>query len=1045
MYLLFSDLHLSAKTLDTCMEVLRRVHSEALARNCPVYFLGDFFDTVYNKGTLPVDILNTLLRFFSIEWKIPLIMLVGNHDMFDAAETEHGLAFLPHTNPLIKVIDEPTRIGDELWVPWRRSVETINHILAENADAKVIFGHFDIIGFKLSHARLSTEGVNESSFPKDVPVYSGHYHTPQGHGNIQYIGSPYQLTLSEAEDQKQFIVLNENYRITETIPVDIGRKQFKWTTSELIQRSSILKKEDRVSITMSEPDGMITKLVEELQSKGIEIVLKQLSKPISTRIKNVGTMTNKELFEEYGNLHSIDKESEAWHDTIEWLSKHRGNNNQDVKRVIPERIQIEGFGPFIGPVNLPLTSNGLTLVSGKNDREDSSNGAGKSLVTAGAWLWAMTGITDGRAALLFGDDKTSIVNKSVGKTSVTVTGTVDRCVWAVTRVLETSPKRKHELYVSLNGTDLTKATIAATQNTIGSNIFGLQNMSSSGLCDWLLRNSVWSQSSVSRWLEVSEAQAKNEIKKIANLTIWEDLFQWSKLELKESKSLLTSHSSTLKMQIQLFENSETQLLNFINRKNKWLDEHQRKIEESFEHLEEYKEKIDPILSEQLIRPEMPPESAQTDLSNLKQLYNEKYEKSIRTKYTMENLIKNLPEKWLTYSETELQERQDALEQIKTEDLEILKDKTDQSFSAYISRNEKYQQSKEALKLFIDGGTCKTCNRTFGEPQERKKHTIKLRSDVESCKEALIISKKKHSDDKKRHEDTVIRQMAHDKIMNEVISAQKYTKMKEIYATLTNETTTIQLDYQKLERALTFFNTRIEVYEKTKELQERALSTLKEKEEAHDALNEYTCPYLANIVQLHLETTTLKEKISKLESDIDKTHQQNAKWTSICKWSGNRGIQTYAMERTVQKLATYNTKWLQIFFNSNDISLEVSFDEKERLHRHFKWASHTGVLSGGQWRRAQLASFMAWRDLGTYQFPLLIMDEACTSMDGEGIRAVQRAFRDWCDEDEARTCFFITHEPDQHRDTSIYDNHAIIQNKRGRASIIESSKRRKLFK
>jgi hypothetical protein len=102
-------------------------------------------------------------------------------------------------------------------------------------------------------------------------------------------------------------------------------------------------------------------------------------------------------------------------------------------------------------------------------------------------------------------------------------------------------------------------------------------------------------------------------------------------------------------------------------------------------------------------------------------------------------------------------------------------------------------------------------------------------------------------------------MAHDKIMNEVISAQKYIKMKEIYATLTNETATIQLDYQKLERALTFFNTRIEVYEKTKELQERALSTLKEKEEAHDALNEYTCPYLTNIVQLHQEITTMKEK------------------------------------------------------------------------------------------------------------------------------------------------------------------------------------------
>ena len=53
MVVVFSDLHLSPKTLNTCLAVLRRVHAEAARRKCPVYFLGDFFDTVYNKGTLP--------------------------------------------------------------------------------------------------------------------------------------------------------------------------------------------------------------------------------------------------------------------------------------------------------------------------------------------------------------------------------------------------------------------------------------------------------------------------------------------------------------------------------------------------------------------------------------------------------------------------------------------------------------------------------------------------------------------------------------------------------------------------------------------------------------------------------------------------------------------------------------------------------------------------------------------------------------------------------------------------------------------------------
>ena len=113
-------------------------------------------------------------------------------------------------------------------------------------------------------------------------------------------------------------------------------------------------------------------------------------------------------------------------------------------------------------------------------------------------------------------------------------------------------------------------------------------------------------------------------------------------------------------------------------------------------------------------------------------------------------------------------------------------------------------------------------------------------------------------------------------------------------------------------------------------------------------------------------------------------------------------------------------------------------KKKKLIRRVVCDAHKGIMSGGQWRRAQLASFMAWRELSSVQFPLLVMDEACTSMDTAGIRAVQKTLRQWCDNDPQRSCYFITHEPEQHRDTSAYHTHVKILHKRGRSSIVQAS-------
>ncbi len=171
--LLFSDLHLSKKTFQTCLQVLRRVHSEAQSRGVAVCFLGDFFDHVYNKGTLPVDILNELMRFFETEWSVPMVMIPGNHDYFDASETEHGLTPFQYASPHITVLDVPTVVNRQLWVPWRRCNNTVAQILHQHPEVDVIFGHFDIIGFKLNPTKSPPKVSNKKTFRPTNPFTRG--------------------------------------------------------------------------------------------------------------------------------------------------------------------------------------------------------------------------------------------------------------------------------------------------------------------------------------------------------------------------------------------------------------------------------------------------------------------------------------------------------------------------------------------------------------------------------------------------------------------------------------------------------------------------------------------------------------------------------------------------------------------------------------------------------------------------------------------------------------------------------------------------------
>ena len=202
--ILFSDLHYSHETEDVCFRVLDFIYEQAQENAAKIYFLGDFWDHVYRRGTLPVDLLNKMIRYFKTKWYIRTIMIPGNHDWYDSSETEHGLEAFQGINN-ITVLNKITEEDQQLFMPYCKDLTKIERAI-QQTDAKVAFGHLDILGAKMNNTRVSTKGLKHSIF--GIPVYTGHYHTPSRHGKVQYIGSPYQVHLGEAGDKKSLKIID---------------------------------------------------------------------------------------------------------------------------------------------------------------------------------------------------------------------------------------------------------------------------------------------------------------------------------------------------------------------------------------------------------------------------------------------------------------------------------------------------------------------------------------------------------------------------------------------------------------------------------------------------------------------------------------------------------------------------------------------------------------------------------------------------------------------------------------------------------------------
>ncbi len=175
--------------------------------------LGDIFDR--RKYSNHNSLAEAKRYFFSKfeEYDIELITLLGNHDLYykESLSVSSSELFLTQFKN-VTVIKEPTRLEkfDVDIIPWickENEQECVEFI--KKSTSLMCVGHFEISGFKMYQGGISSQdGLSHTLFSNYERVLSGHYHHRSSKGNIEYIGTPYEMTWQDYGDQKGFHVFD---------------------------------------------------------------------------------------------------------------------------------------------------------------------------------------------------------------------------------------------------------------------------------------------------------------------------------------------------------------------------------------------------------------------------------------------------------------------------------------------------------------------------------------------------------------------------------------------------------------------------------------------------------------------------------------------------------------------------------------------------------------------------------------------------------------------------------------------------------------------
>jgi len=182
-----------------------------------VVFLGDIFDS--RNSISPIINSNVRLLFQKLAKNVKEVHCVlGNHDIYFRNKKDiHSLEVLADQGVKVYTTPQEVKIGNLkcLMVPWviKTEQEDVSKLLVNNY-YDICFGHLEINTFEKVKNVREQEGFERELFSNCKKVISGHFHLKRQIDNILYVGTPYELTWNDYQDEKGIHVVDDNLEVT---------------------------------------------------------------------------------------------------------------------------------------------------------------------------------------------------------------------------------------------------------------------------------------------------------------------------------------------------------------------------------------------------------------------------------------------------------------------------------------------------------------------------------------------------------------------------------------------------------------------------------------------------------------------------------------------------------------------------------------------------------------------------------------------------------------------------------------------------------------
>ena len=272
--------------------------------------LGDTFD---NRKSMDFNTFNRVNEnYFKRLKDYKVHMILGNHCTYYKNTNRINspeLLLEQYKNINIYASPEEITLGSKkfLMMPWINQENKAECLkLISDSQADIMCGHLECDGFEVTPGMKFDGGFKVSEFKNFKRVWSGHFHHKSRHGNVQYLGNPYQMFWNDYKDTRGFHIYD-----TETDKLKFIKNPYEIFDKIFYDDASVDYNKQDVS---SYKDKFIKLIVEEKRDY-------QMFETLVDRLYNVGAHDVKivETLVDADNIEDADLETK---DTMTLLNEY---------------------------------------------------------------------------------------------------------------------------------------------------------------------------------------------------------------------------------------------------------------------------------------------------------------------------------------------------------------------------------------------------------------------------------------------------------------------------------------------------------------------------------------------------------------------------------------------------------------------------------------------------------------------------------------------------------------------------------------------------